>query len=400
MALDMPTLMVAVAVATACCAVARILLYRLHPGMAGLGHWAWASVIGASSFAAAGSVKGEFSPVSLSLTHGLIALGFCLVWDGFRRFLGRGGLPVAVYIGFGCLAVILIAVSNLFGSMGLRAGFNSSLIALISAAIARELLWKPPAHRLAMRLAGWIYAVNAALFVIRTISLAFDFSLRDGSVSYGLTAVVALWWMCVTVSVTLCMILMAGERLQEELNEQASRDPLTGVFNRRAFSALAEKEVARARRNHQPLAVLMMDLDHFKQVNDLLGHSGGDEALCRFVAVAGRHLRTEDLFCRFGGEEFLALLPGSTAVQALAVAERVRAVFAEDAAQTIDRAAGLPFLMTVSMGIGELAENEDLEGLIHRADTALYAAKAAGRNCCLLAEPPSEPETSGVTVPA
>lgn len=373
--LDLPTLMIAVAVANLCCAVARIVLYRLHPGMAGLGHWAAASIAGAVSFAIAGLGAAMPGNVPLSLTHGLIILGFCLVWDGFKRFLCRGNLPLVVY---GGLALVLIVASNIMESLALRAGFNSVLICVISTGITRELLWKPPPHRLAMRLAGWVYATNAVFFLARALSIFLDI----GYMAYGVTAIASLWWLCVTVSVTLCMVLMAGERLQEELNEQASRDPLTGVLNRRAFTALAERDVALARRGGQSLAVLMMDLDHFKQVNDLLGHSEGDEALCRFVAVATHVLRTEDLFCRYGGEEFLAFLPGSTAQQALAVAERVRMVFAEEARSAVARATELPFAMTVSVGISELAPGEDLDRAVRRADSALYAAKAAGRNCC------------------
>ena len=384
MALDLPTLLVATAVATACCAFARIVLYRLHPGMDGLGHWAVASVVGASSFIVAGAGVGMSDGVSLSVAHGLVMLGFCLVWDGFRRFLGRKPLALGLYLGLGCVAVALIVYSQAHGSLHVRAAINSVLICMISVAIARELLWRAQANRLAMRLAGWMYGLNAFLFLVRGVSIGFDLEFMAGRLSYGLTSFVVLWWLCITISVTLCMVLMAGERLQDELNHQASRDPLTGALNRRAFSALAEKELARARRANTPLSVLMMDLDHFKQVNDRLGHSGGDDALCLFVALAGRMLRTEDLFCRFGGEEFLALLPGSSTDEAMAIAQRLRTAFAAEA-RRLDPDAKLPFPMTLSAGIAGLSEEEGIEETIRRADTALYSAKAMGRDRCELA---------------
>ena len=167
--------------------------------------------------------------------------------------------------------------------------------------------------------------------------------------------------------------MIANDRLQEELNHHATHDPLTGALNRRAFALLAEKQVAQAARTGRPLAVLMMDLDHFKRINDTLGHSGGDATLCRFVAVAGDVLRAEDVLCRFGGEEFVALLPHAEAAQAVAAAERLRLAFTATGA-------------TVSIGVASLRPGEDLEDLQRRADAALYDAKRAGRNRTHLSE--------------
>lgn len=167
--------------------------------------------------------------------------------------------------------------------------------------------------------------------------------------------------------------MIANDRLQEELNHHATHDPLTGALNRRAFALLAEKQMAQAARTGRPLAVLMMDLDHFKRINDTLGHSGGDATLCRFVAVAGDVLRAEDVLCRFGGEEFVALLPHAEAAQAVAAAERLRLAFSATGA-------------TVSIGVASLRPGEDLEDLLRRADAALYDAKRAGRDRTHLSE--------------
>lgn len=172
--------------------------------------------------------------------------------------------------------------------------------------------------------------------------------------------------------------MIANDRLQEELNHHATHDPLTGALNRRAFALLAEKQVAQAARTGRPLAVLMMDLDHFKRINDTLGHSGGDATLCRFVAVAGDVLRAEDVLCRFGGEEFVALLPHAEAAQAVAAAERLRLAFTATGA-------------TVSIGVASLRPGEDLEDLLRRADAALYDAKRAGRNRTHLSEEAAAP---------
>ncbi|MDX9768364.1 MAG: GGDEF domain-containing protein, partial [Ectothiorhodospiraceae bacterium] len=121
-----------------------------------------------------------------------------------------------------------------------------------------------------------------------------------------------------------------------------------------------------------------------KQINDRLGHAVGDDILCRFVAVVERMLRVEDVLCRFGGEEFVALLPGTSAAQALAAGERLRIAYVDESAAT-QTAKQLPFAISVSIGIGELREDEDIDGLIRRADAALYEAKVRGRNRCELA---------------
>ncbi len=381
MFLDIRTLLVAAALAIGVCAVARFLLYRLHPGMPGLGHWAMAGGLGALALVQVplhGALPSERLPAVLTAV--LILAGYTVSWDGHRRFTGGKPLPPALPIilpGCGVLPSLLPGLSHPLAALSIA---NAVLVASVSGLIARELHRAAAASgREIMRAMAWLYAVNCVFFLGRAVAVGFEPE-AVGTVERGGVAVLAiLWGLCLVVAATLGMVLMASERLQAELDQQASRDPLTGVLNRRAFASLAEREIARARRVEQPLSVLMMDLDHFKQINDRFGHAGGDAVLRRFVAVAERVLRREDLFCRFGGEEFVALLPGSTAAQALAAAERLRTAFAEEAAASIP-AGTPPFAFTVSVGVGELVAGEDLEGVLHRADAALYRAKAAGRN--------------------
>jgi diguanylate cyclase (GGDEF)-like protein len=160
-------------------------------------------------------------------------------------------------------------------------------------------------------------------------------------------------------------------------------DPLTGAGNRRYFFDLAAHELGVARRYGHPLSVVLFDVDHFKQVNDTLGHQAGDETLRAVVAVAGRHLRRADVLARYGGEEFIALLPLTDGEGALAVAERMRQDIA--AAELPGGHGGLR--LTVSCGVAELrAEDETVDQLVLRADHALYAAKRAGRNRTAVAD--------------
>lgn len=178
----------------------------------------------------------------------------------------------------------------------------------------------------------------------------------------------------------------ALERSNAELKRLAMQDALTGVSNRRHFTAVAERDIALARRRHEPLSLLMIDIDHFKAVNDTHGHAVGDEVLCALVTVMQTVLRATDHLGRHGGEEFVVLLPDTPLEGALASAERLRAAVA--AAALIGRD-GLPLSCTISIGATEWNPADGcVETTLRRADGALYDAKNAGRNTvrCTAAE--------------
>ena len=156
-------------------------------------------------------------------------------------------------------------------------------------------------------------------------------------------------------------------------------DALTALNNLRYFNELAGHAFEVARRYHQPLSLIMFDIDKFKNVNDTLGHSVGDQVLIQTAQVVSSQLRAADIFGRIGGDEFVIILPGTNAQQAFPMAERIRAEVALRMLETAKQ----PVTVTISMGIAGIAENsndDDLETLMHQADLALYAAKAAGRN--------------------
>lgn len=172
----------------------------------------------------------------------------------------------------------------------------------------------------------------------------------------------------------------AERQLRESLQREralARTDGLTGLINRRHFVELAEHECAVARRYGQPLALMLFDIDGFKTINDALGHLAGDEILKEVARRAGEEVRSADVLARYGGDEFIALIPGSSAQSAAVVAERIRKrVAGEGIPTTAGRAA-----VTISAGVGQLLSSADtLEDLIRRADHALYDAKGQGRN--------------------
>jgi len=171
--------------------------------------------------------------------------------------------------------------------------------------------------------------------------------------------------------------ITARKTAEEEMRRLATTDTLTGVANRGSFLARCAQELDRVRRFGQPAAFLMLDIDHFKRVNDSRGHAAGDEVLRHLAQIAADSLRSIDLFGRLGGEEFGVLLPGTDAPGAMEFAERLRALVEASPAST----AHGDVAVTVSIGAAQLrAEDPDPEAAMARADAALYEAKHSGRN--------------------
>jgi len=180
--------------------------------------------------------------------------------------------------------------------------------------------------------------------------------------------------------------LNAGRRLvalQEQLLEahrqlrvQATRDGLTGLWNRTAILDILDRELARAQREHGAVGVVMADVDHFKRVNDVYGHMAGDEVLRRTARRLLGVLRPYDTVGRYGGEEFLVVLPGCDAETTLILAERLCRSMAAEPIEL----EGLPVTVTLSLGVAAWSGSEEACTRLRAADTALYRAKAAGRN--------------------
>jgi diguanylate cyclase (GGDEF)-like protein len=165
--------------------------------------------------------------------------------------------------------------------------------------------------------------------------------------------------------------------LFQEIQNLALTDPLTGLQNRRSLFDLGRIEFARAQRMKRPFCCLMLDLDHFKNINDTYGHPIGDLVVQEFARCCKHSVREVDLIGRYGGEEILIFLPETDSAKAIQVAERVREVVANLPIQTADQ----ELHITVSIGVSRRDENTiDLETLVARADQALYIAKYKGRN--------------------
>lgn len=171
---------------------------------------------------------------------------------------------------------------------------------------------------------------------------------------------------------------LSNLKLREELREQATHDPLTGLYNRRYLEESLARELSRAERRKAPLCIAMLDLDNFKDFNDSFGHGAGDSLLCAFGRILHAKLRKSDIACRYGGEEFVLILPDSSLADTRQRVEQIRTLVNELQLRHGEQLSGP---MTVSAGIAEVrAHGETADELLQAADEALYAAKRAGRD--------------------
>jgi diguanylate cyclase (GGDEF)-like protein len=180
------------------------------------------------------------------------------------------------------------------------------------------------------------------------------------------------------------MMAVSNLRLREELREQSIRDPLTGLFNRRYMEDSLQREVSRVTRQLHPLGIIMIDIDHFKRFNDTHGHSAGDTLLQSLGQFLQSHIRDKDVACRYGGEEFILIIPDVS----LEVVQQRAEYLRQQVKQLQVRSAGqMNTGITLSMGIAMYPEHgRTMEAVLHAADGALYRAKQEGRDRVLSAE--------------
>ncbi|KKB80078.1 hypothetical protein VW35_06450 [Devosia soli] len=310
------------------------------------------------------------------LPYSLILGGFSFVYGGSRRFRNPNASvwqPAAL----GSFFIIVIAVPFFVGLTGIGVILLNITAAILLLCCAYE-HWQSKDHpHVALMANALLYAVTAASFLACAIVLI-------GEQRWVLTAPPKNWAEDFNSIMSLVGLTGIGAltltlhyaRAAHRHHTEANTDSLTGVLNRRAL-------FDRFGSGRQPntTAVLMFDLDHFKQVNDRMGHAAGDRALQRFADILRQELRQGDIASRIGGEEFCAVLTGVDQDTAQTIAERIRKGFAELGLAIDDN--GL--VATVSIGLAIPAKDEEFSALLSRADAALYQAKNGGRNQVRLA---------------
>jgi diguanylate cyclase (GGDEF)-like protein len=316
--------------------------------------------------------------VSIDLANAILFTSFAFTWTGARVFDHRKIRPILLF-GGATLWLALCRIPSIESSWGLRVLFSSGIITAYTWATAYE-FWRGRSEPLVSRWpAIFMLFAHGALYLLRTpfgAMLPWRPSSSQVFESVWLT-VLSFEALLFTISIAFILLAMAKERTEYRHKTASLIDPLTGVANRRAFLQDGEAQLKRQAIDPRPTAVMLLDLDNFKAINDRFGHAVGDRVLQLFADVGSASMRRLDIFGRLGGEEFAALLVDTTRERALAVAEQIRSTFAE-ATGEVD---GKPVVATVSIGVVISYDAVlDLSALLAQADHALYRAKDNGRN--------------------
>jgi len=349
---------------------------RRHPGINSIGWGFVGSSVGFLLIALRGSLPDSLSIVA---ANGLIVAGSLLAYHGARRFQSKrshvvmiGSITMAIYL------ATFIPLTYTAPDLRLRIVVISLLLAITGALCGQPLLRDPGSKPDARHvLAASPFLGYSAFSLFRAVWTYGEFSGSDFLNAGFVQALAVLGWVLQILLVTFGILWIATNRLEVELIRQARIDPLTDLLNRRALEEMAVREIARSDRSSAPLSVIMLDIDHFKMLNDRMGHLAGDTVLNRIAASLSSELRTQDVIARYGGEEFLIILPDTGNEQAYALAERLRRTVESIRIETV---AG-PAEVTVSAGVAtKRGADESWEPFVHRADAALYRAKMDGRN--------------------
>ena len=339
--------------------------------------WGFAHLIRASSVVLFGMYGTAPDLVTIDLANALLFTAFAVTWTGARVFDGRPVEPVYLVTG----AVLWLLVCRLplvADSVDVRAMLASGIITAYTWLTAYE-FWRGRGEQLVSRWpAIFMLFAHGALFMLRTPLVAMlPWSPTNNMFGSVWLTVLSFEALLFTISIAFILLAMAKERTELRHRTAAMVDPLTGISNRRAFLQDAALLAKRHSGNPRPTAVLLIDLDHFKSINDRFGHALGDRVLELFTDSARQSIRASDLIGRLGGEEFAAVLYDTGRDKAVAVAERMRESFAQ-ISQEVD---GRPVCATVSIGlVHSQAASLDISELLAQADQALYFAKENGRN--------------------
>jgi diguanylate cyclase (GGDEF)-like protein len=347
---------------------------------------------GASFAAAAGAAMAStrfFIDSVLPLLAGGMTMVFaaCVAAMGIRRFYGQ---PVT------WRAAILITGSTFAGLAFFIFAYDSTQMRILvfslgqaaPMALTLKLLFSRQDGRInpGARLAGVVAILIMTMYALRAVGsllqIGGDFSFVNSNPAQS---AIVLLLMFLSMSWNFGFLLMAIDRLRDEVADLALLDDLTGVANRRHLLQRLSEECGRSDRNGEPFALLVIDLDGFKAINDSHGHAAGDACLQHFTLMAQTRLRNGDMLARTGGDEFCVVLPGSTMREGAMIARRILDVCRDDAAACV----GSDIPISLSIGVAQWTRQigQFPERLLAAGDQALYAAKNSGKNCHAVYDP-------------
>jgi len=385
-----PTLTVLAALLTALVTAVLYAVWHFNKNIPGLRLWVL-SFLCSSVFTVSLLLRSWLPEVlGVVISQGFVALGAYLCLLAGRMYMGRRPFShLYAVAALGALLALSVVFTEVYPHVGMRfvlMGLGSGVCYLLTArTLTAGGIHRVPARYLlagVLCLHGLFVLLRPALFTLG--GTASD----DGGLGGGLMASVPQFILLEAIVATVLLgfgaLILTNEFITNELRHLAEVDPLTSVFNRRAFLTLLDKAVSSAQRTQTPVPVLVLDLDHFKTINDTWGHRAGDDVLRHFVALAIRCLRKEDVMGRLGGEEFAIFLPNAGAEGAHAVAERLRVLVESQPAAAGPQSIAL----TVSIGIALCGQGDSAGAVLQRADEAMYLAKQRGRNRVEMAAPP------------
>jgi len=368
------------------CAFIFFVLHRSFPkGIKGLATWGWGCLLmtaAAVLFASRSSIPLLFSSF---LANVFVVGGIMHMFRSVGTFTGQATRRRYLLLVLAVMAMILYWPTFIDESYTMRIILVSTVNAGLFGGSA-ILINRMRQQGFAEWFTKTIFLFSAAISMVRCLSAIFQEGVSDPLKDVSLLQHVYLATFSFSlVALSMGFLLMVNRRLQLALEHASSHDDLTGVYRRAPFFEMLDKELSRSGRHARPLSVLMVDLDNFKAINDQYGHLEGDRVISAYSEKAQRVLRYGDVMGRYGGEEFIVLLPDTAPDDAYAIAERLRA-----AAAQVTSTDALP--ITVSIGIAtSMQGNESAATLVGQADAALYSAKKAGKDCVeFVKQPPTQ----------
>jgi diguanylate cyclase (GGDEF)-like protein len=377
MNLDVNTLFLVTIYVEAILGLLLLFAWAQNSNLQAVAWWGFAHLMRAASIALFGTFGSSPDLISIDLANMILFLSFGITWTGARLFDHRPVLPLHLAAGpvlWLCLSHLALFEENL----DLRALISCGIITAYTWLAAYE-FWRGRSEGLVSRWpAIFMLFAHGGLFLLRTPLIAGLPWLPTGHVAQSVwLIVISFEALLFTISIAFILLAMAKERAEYRLRSAAMVDPLTGIANRRSFLQDSAELMKRHAAQSCPAAVLLIDLDHFKSINDRFGHAIGDRVLQIFARTAQDSIKPPELIGRLGGEEFAIVFYDVGAERATARAELIRTSFLE-AATEVD---GYPVAATLSIGIVFNRDGPlDVPELLMQADQALYRAKERGRN--------------------
>ncbi len=377
MSLDVNTLFLVTIYVEAMLGLLLLFAWVQNAGIMAVAWWGSAHLIRAASVVIFGMWGSVPELISIDLANALLFTAFAATWTGARVFDGRPASPIGIVAG-AAIWLVLCRLPFVFDSMDARVLISSGIITGYTWLTAYE-FWQGRGEPLVSRWpAIFMLFAHGALFLLRTpLSQLLPFVPNNQVFDSVWLTVLSFEALLFTIAIAFILLAMAKERTELRHKTAALVDPLTGIANRRAFLEGGAMLARRVDANPRPAAILVIDLDHFKSINDRFGHAIGDRVLQVFAETATSNIGPFDLVGRLGGEEFAAVLYDANREKALGTAERIRSAFA-DVASDVD---GRVVAATVSIGVAVSNDGPlDVPAMLALADQALYQAKERGRN--------------------